>query len=122
MNALELVKKDGFAIRNIENPSKDLIEAAIRSNPYSVKFIPNTDLETCKLALRLEPDVIQFIPQTEELCKYAVDICGGAIRHIKHPSMGLYEYVLQKYPGAALYIPEDVKAKIFKKWKSEGVR
>ena len=119
---LEMVKKDGFSIRKMENPSKEVIAAAITQNPYSIKFVSNANMDICKLALRLEPDVIQFIPQTEELCKYAIDLCGGAIRHIKRPSMGLYEYALRKYPGAALYIPEDVKAKIFRKWKTEGVR
>ena len=84
-NWLNIVKKNGFLIRHMVNPTTEICLEAIKQAPRALKYIKNQTDEICMLAVKSHlPDTIEYvINQTPEICKEAIKNSPKAIRYIK---------------------------------------
>lgn len=87
---LEAVKKNGYAIWNIPNPSKAVQLAAVENKPTALSAIKNGvhfDEEAIKLAISKNGFVISDLENpSEELQLIAVNDHPHTITSIKHPT------------------------------------
>lgn len=84
MTDLEQVTKNGFYIRNIENPSEELQLAAVKFNPMAIKYIKSPTEKVCFEAVSHNGKALKHITnQTVELCKAAVQNDKKALYYVK---------------------------------------
>jgi hypothetical protein len=80
---LEAVKRDGYLIRHIKNPSEAVQLAAIAENDWAIQFIMNPS------------EIVQLAAVTQN---------GYAIQHIENPSEAVQLAAVTKFVDAIEYI------------------
>ena len=84
---LETVRKDGFAIEYIKNPSKEVQLTAVREDGYAIRYIDNPSEEVQLEAIRKDGYAIQFIDNpSEQVQLEAIRQNGLAIEFIDNPT------------------------------------
>ena len=84
---LEAVKKDGFDIQYIKDPSEAVQLEAVKRNGYAIQFIKNPSEDVQLAAVKSCGNAVYFIKNPSEVVQLtAVENVGGAIRFIKNPS------------------------------------
>ena len=85
---LAAVQQNGCSIQYIENPSKEVQLEAVRQNGLAIYYIENPSMEVQLEAVRQDGRAIQFIENpSEEVQLAAVRQDRSAIEFIKKPSM-----------------------------------
>ena len=58
---IAFIKRNPFEIKTIENPSKELQQIAINTDPYSVVYINNPDIDILKQALEYDIEIFKHL-------------------------------------------------------------
>lgn len=71
---LNILGADGMQLRNVKNPTKQMIEIALTDEPAVIQFLENPTLEQCTIAFRKSHgNAIKYVKnQTEEICTLAL--------------------------------------------------
>ena len=84
---LKAVKKYGYYIQYIENPSEEVQLEAVKQNGYSIRYIENPSEKLQLEAVKENGWAIEYIKNpSEELQLEAVKQNGSAIDYIENPS------------------------------------
>ena len=84
---LEAVRKSGYAIKYIDNPSLKLQLEAVRQDGYAIQYIKNPSKEVQLEAIKEYEHSIEYIDKPLlEVQLEAVRMDGYTIRHICNPS------------------------------------
>lgn len=108
----ELINKilnNPLYIREVENPSEELILKAIGKNPSVIQYINNKLRSEVinKTAVKLNPLVIEYIEDpSEDISIMAVKILWNSLRYIKKPSYNVLKEAV-KAKGWAIQFIED---------------
>ena len=110
---LAAVQQNGCSIQYIENPSKEVQLEAVRQNGLAIYYIENPSMEVQLEAVRQDGRAIQFIENpSEEVQLAAVRQDRSAIEFIKKPSEEVQLAAVQQNGKAIDYIEnpsEEVK-------------
>ena len=115
---LKAVKKNGLAIRYIENASEKVKLAAVKEDGCSIYFIENPSEKVQLEAVKQYGSAIEFIENPSEKVQLAaVKQNGWAIRFIKNPSEKVQLAAVKKDGDAIKYIenPSEKVKKLAKK-------
>lgn len=106
----ELINKilnNPLYIKEIENPSEELILKAIGKNPFVIQYIKNkfTSETINKTAVKLNPLVIEYIENpSEEISIMAVKILWNSLRYIKEPTYNVLKEAVKAKGWAIQFI------------------
>lgn len=107
---LKQVKENPMLLENIDNPSRDIIIAAIKKNGIAIKFIENQDFEMRRIAIESNPLSIEYMDNLEEeLQVLAVKLLWNSIKLIKNPSYKVKKEAVSTKGWAIQYVenPEE---------------
>ena len=104
------VSKNGYNIKNIINPSKNVQLAAVRNNGFALEYIDDPSDEVILSAIKNNGLVIQLIKNpSESLQKEAIKYYPKAIKYIKNPSKGILLEAVKKDGMVIRYIENPSK-------------
>ena len=84
---LETVRRDGFSIRYLDNPSEEVQLEAVKQEAYAIEYIKNPSEELQLEAVRQNWHAIQYIVNpSEQVQLEAIRQNGYSINFIKNPS------------------------------------
>ena len=84
---LETVRRDGFSIRYLYNPSLKVQLEAVKQEAYAIEYIKNPSLEVQLKAVKQNGHAIQYIVNpSEQVQLEAIRQNGCSINFIKNPS------------------------------------
>ena len=87
---LETVRRDGFSIRYLDNPSEEVQLEAVKQEAYAIEYIKNPSEQVQSEAVRENGYSIYCIDNpSEQVQLEAVRQNGSAIRYIKNPSSNI---------------------------------
>jgi len=94
---MEMVLRDPYYIKNIDNPSEEIQLVAVNKNGILLKFIKSPSVKVQWEALKNNVWAIEYIENPlEEMCILAVESAWNTLKFIKNPS----ENVLIKAVGS----------------------
>ena len=99
---IKQVKENPMLLENIDNPSDEVIKAALKKNGVVIKFIKDQSYE-----MRSNPLSIEYMENLEEeLQVLAVKLLWNSIKLIKNPSNKVQEEAVKTKGWAIQYIEE----------------
>lgn len=122
MTDLEQVTKNGFYIRNIENPSEEVQLAAVKHNPMAIKFIKSPTEKVCFEAVSHNGKSLEYVKnQTMELCMAALEDDIKAIYYVNEEFLTeeFYRYALEKDVSPQRVVYESMPDEIYRKILNE---
>jgi len=82
--ALAAVKKDGDALRYVENQTEAICMTAVEQDGWTLQFVRNQAEEICLAAVKEDGYALQYVRnQTEAICLAAVKENGDALRYVE---------------------------------------
>ena len=99
---LTAVKRDGYALRFVENQTSEICLEAVKRTGNALKWVKNQTQEICLTAVNQYGYALQYVKeQTHEMCLEAVKQYGYAFDYVKEQTP-LIIHSLKKY-NIALY-------------------
>lgn len=113
---LEIVKKNGYSLEYIANPSYDMCYEAVKQNKNAFIHVPydKQTLELCFYAIKDYPLNMQYVMeenQTYDLCIFAINEYPKIIRYIKKQTLELCSLAIEKDPATLFYIDDEFKTR-----------
>lgn len=102
------------SIKDMENPDREIIMAAIKTDPTAIQFVSTPDEEMTKSAIRAfcdkEINPFDYIDsQQQELAEYIIRLWPFAIQFIKDPSEELVRLAVSKNEDSIQFIKNPSK-------------
>lgn len=95
---IDAVKKGGFRIGYIDNPSERVQMTAVKNFGTAIQYIKNPTEKVQIESVKTYPFSIQFIENpSEQVQPAAVEISAGAITHIDNPTEKVQMTAITKY-------------------------
>lgn len=102
--SLELIKKNGYLIRFIENPSEEIQLEAVRQNPMDILYIKHPTEKVQIEAVRQDASIINYIDSpTEKVQIEAVRQDGSVVNYIKNPSQQVQLEAIRQQASSVLF-------------------
>ena len=103
------IERNPEEIFNIENPSSELIEFALKRKP-EIAFTHNMDKQWQEYAVKIRPELLEHIKPSEQLVWSAIEKNPGLLVHYDIPrtvfTSEQQKYLVQKYPVNVKFFPE----------------
>lgn len=112
---IEAVKHNAEYLKNMNNPSAAVVQAALNRDPSAIRYVQNPTPEQVEWALRAEGTTLQYIKNpTEQQIKTAVRSNPTAIRYVINPDEETQLLAVRDSVGAIRYIknPTDRVARL----------
>ena len=82
--ALEAVKKNGYALQFVNEQTPEICLEAVKENGYALQFVNEQTPDICLEAVKEDGYALQFVnEQTPDICLEAVKQEGDALQFVK---------------------------------------
>ena len=110
MEDKELINKvtnNPLYIREIENPSEEIVLKAIRKNPSVIKYIKDKPFRVQEEAVKLNQLVVEYIENpSEDICILAVKLLWNSLKNIKNPTYNVLKEAVKAKGWALQFVDE----------------
>ena len=99
------VKKNGYTINFIANPTEEMQKEAIKNYPFAIQYIKNPTYEMMNLAIELNPQVVYALGELpKELQLKAINLAieqdKNIIRHMTNPCEEVQLLSVKNFPDS----------------------
>lgn len=96
-------------LQYIQDPSTRVLRRAVKMSSYAIKNIQNPSSDLVALALERHPETIAYIDQTPEICWDAIKRKPLVIKYVKNPSEDMCFYAVEQQPCLLKYVPKHMR-------------
>lgn len=102
---IDFVKESPYNLKQIENQTLEICEAAVFKDPYAIRYVKEQTREMCLFAVSYHGYYLQFIKnQTPEICLAAVSNTGWALEDVENKTLNICIAAVNENPYAIQFV------------------
>ena len=104
------LKNNGLLIKNIDNPTKEEIDTALKNTVYALEYVKSPTEEQQLFCVKIQGHTLKSIKNpSDEVVREAILNNPLAIEHVLNPSVEMQMLAFEKEPLAILNIKNPCK-------------
>lgn len=104
-NSLQLVRKDGMLLRDIQNQTKEICLEAVKQNGLALKYVKYQNELICLTAINQNHLAFSYVKdKNENLCNEVVKVNGLALELIKNQTPQICKNAIRQNPFSLQFV------------------